>query len=156
MTSTPTTAGMPGEEAIARALWDSALLQPARGEWLGDNSATEQCCRKAARAVLSLLRPAFEQLTAERDAAIDVDWVSRPAYEAAFARALSAEAKLAQAVEALEPLAKLPLGPEIIESTEWVVYKNAGQAITVGDVLRARSASARGESITLATVKETP
>jgi hypothetical protein len=45
--------------------------------------------------------------------------------------------------KALKPLAALPIGTEIEEDRDLVLYKNAGRAITVGDVLEARSALAR-------------
>lgn len=52
----------PTEEAVARAIWDSPLLQPARGEWRGDRSATEQCCYSAARAVLAIISAARSEI----------------------------------------------------------------------------------------------
>lgn len=43
-------------------------------------------------------------------------------------------------LEALRPLAALPIGAEIAEDRDLVLYKNAGRAVTVGDVLEARAA----------------
>lgn len=45
-----------------------------------------------------------------------------------------------QLVEALRPLAAIPVGPEIEDDINLVIYKNAGRAVTVGDVLKARAA----------------
>lgn len=41
---------------------------------------------------------------------------------------------------ALKPLAEIPLGGEIIEHVDHILYINMGKAITVGDVLAARAA----------------
>ena len=41
---------------------------------------------------------------------------------------------------ALRPLASLPIGAEIEDDHDLVLYKNAGKSITVGDVLNARAA----------------
>jgi hypothetical protein len=42
-----------GAEVAALAIWNSKLLQPARGPWDGTNSATWQCCMSAAHDVLA-------------------------------------------------------------------------------------------------------
>lgn len=47
--------------------------------------------------------------------------------------------------KALTPLADIPLGGEIIEESDLVLYHNGGKAITVGDVLAAQVAL-RGDS----------
>lgn len=50
--------------------------------------------------------------------------------------------------EAGEPFASIPLGPEVVEDAELVLYRNGPALITVGDVLRLRAAlaQARGEA----------
>lgn len=55
---------------------------------------------------------------------------------------------LAAALElmaALRPLADLPIGGEIEDDRDLVIYRNADKAITVGDVLAARAAIAKAE-----------
>ena len=46
---------------------------------------------------------------------------------------------------ALKVLAAIPIGAEIEEDRGLVLYKNAGRAITVGDVLDARAALAKAK-----------
>lgn len=119
--------GLPSEETTARAMrpavWarcDAAgVTSESRGSGvtLGDLAARATSLLDA-NTLLSLIRPAFE---AERAAKIeamqyaqDIAWQNGKLED----RALSAEAKLAQAVEALEPFSKsaaLELPPGRIE-----------------------------------------
>jgi len=43
-------------------------------------------------------------------------------------------------LEALEPLSSIPIGDELYDHEDAVIYKNGGKSITVGDVLKARAA----------------
>lgn len=61
-----------------------------------------------------------------------VEWIQNAANKAA--------ARLATYEAALRPLASLPIGPEIEDDHDLVIYKNAGRSITVGDILAARKA----------------
>lgn len=50
----------------------------------------------------------------------------------------SSEERVRELEGGLRHLASLPLGAEIIEEIDLVLYANAGRSITVGDVLEAR------------------
>ncbi len=50
-------------------------------------------------------------------------------------------------LDALKPLAAIPIGAEIEKDRDLVLFKNAGKSITVGDVLEARAAIASAEGV---------
>lgn len=164
MTASPPAApGMPSEETIARAL---NLAARAMQRQFGAND-TEEAIEAA---IWQYLRPAFEAKDAEvgqakaaallhgadvdvRNAALATAKDFAQQLRAMEARALSAEAKLAQAVKALEPFAEASsLWENNADDTDlWVRPLSLAERIkarlTVGALRRACSASAaaRGE-----------
>lgn len=133
--SQPAAPGMPGEETIRE------MVEAAQSGLLTDS--------EAARAILDLIHPAFEAKEREKAAALGL-------IEGHAAVIAQLEAKLAQAVEALEPFSKVadafkPAMPD--DERRWPGHIPLP---TVADFRRARSASAaaRGETTTLAEGKE--
>ena len=68
------------------------------------------------------------------------EWSAMLAAAPAPASAAGADHLLGLVLDALAPLAKLPIGPEVVADPDLVLYRNAGRSITVGDVLTARNA----------------
>lgn len=158
MTASPPAApGMPSEEDIARAMrpavWarcDAAGVtseSTGSGITLGDLTARATSLLDA-NTILSLIRPAFEAKDAEAQ-----HWQTRATvYKRLMTDAQrgkeAAEAKLAQAVEALEPFSKIDCAVDGGHAFDpWaddrVVFGiGADRTITAGDLRRARSASA--------------
>ncbi len=139
MTASPTDAvpgdvGLPSEEEIRRIVCDHI--------WLDDDGEA------ATAAILSLIRPAFEALDHECQSSMTEIARER-------ARADAAEAKLAQAVEALEPFAKMAAAYDgLLEEEDVPVLAQNKLRITLNELRRARSASARGETTILALAEE--
>lgn len=163
MTASPTDAGagMPSEDYASRAyclpsdladIVKSALpsIAIAIEEWLFNGAADD----RAAADIAALIRPAFDakerEIEALKKLPVIADYIEVQDHARAMeARALSAEAKLAQAVEALEPFDDA-LGEDddgYPDETKLTVSWRAHtyHALTLADLRRARSASARGE-----------
>jgi DNA-binding helix-hairpin-helix protein with protein kinase domain len=177
-------AGMPSEESIARE-FDPYLFRPDfdETEMLDDGRSAGVARRQAlnsARAVLALIRTAFEAKEREIEQAMEEadenarrETLWRDQLRKEEARALSAEAKLreanmqalsdegqmrelqvklAQAVEALSPFAEAAAFFDHVKvETKHIMTREEGAGrhysdmFTVGDLRRARTASARGE-----------
>jgi hypothetical protein len=152
MTASPPAApGMPTEEEIARAIYHA---KPRNKPWDLLTHEFKNQYRKHARAILSLIRPAFEAKDAEiatfdarEEECLESMKVALENEEDAHRKLEAAEAKLAKAVEALEPFARADRaladepGPFRFET------RNGYRLIEREDFRRARSASAaaRGE-----------
>jgi hypothetical protein len=154
MTASPPAApGMPSDEDIVRIIRDWQM-RPGFDGWDAKVAAL-------AADVLSLIRPAFVAKAAEIER-LAASWRKLDATANEWAdRAHTAEAKLAKAVEALEPFAALANSyfyryetqPGVFrechqdDPDDRPVYGIDGVIINVGDLRRARSASAaaRGE-----------
>lgn len=191
--------GMPSEETMARAIaealrrkripdeiWNQMVaifreLEKKFPDYAEGFSGSTNAFR-GARAILSLIRPAFEAKDAEigqaKAAALlhgaDVDVMNAALatakdlaqrLRAMEARALSAEAKLAQAVEALsrakdeivrtaDDLSMHSPAVNLVEEIATIIGQPALNSRAI--VRDAASAAARGEATTLASGKEKP
>jgi hypothetical protein len=178
-TPTPTFAvpgdvGLPSEETIARALNLAARAMQRQFDAGGSEEEIEA-------AIWQYLGPAFEakerELARERDklATMTLDrderWkrqrelaalldkqMGTPCEQIRHQQEIDAlEAELAQAVEALEPFAKM--ADEVSDKTgvpDKQISDDTFMFVRLGSCRRARSASARGETPALASGKERP
>lgn len=142
MTASPPAApGMPSEEDLLRAL---------NAGW---RDGDEFDSSASIAAILSLTRPAFERVERERDEFYRDGLRAEDKWIEFEARALSAEAKLAQAVEALEPFADERNG--VMQDLLWgdepdtaiaTITTRLGNIRAARAVVRSASAAARGET----------
>lgn len=168
MTASPTDAGagMPGEFCAKSAKnpvglpSEEEILRVIQSVMDRDNHAL---ALRATREIHALIGPAIEQMAATRDSyyrTIEMMAQENAVYlehwQFEETRALSAEAKLAQAVEALGPFASYHEDTEFLDDKGQPLpdAQHAGYVyLTLGDFRRARSAS-RGETTTFAEGKE--
>jgi hypothetical protein len=156
--ASPAAPGIPSEEEIDRVV--TGLYRRFK-DWSKHGFTADDVTWCEVRAdVVALIRPAFEAKEREiADERARVDrWQER--WQDERDARLSAEAKLAQAVEALEPFNDM-LGEDddgYPDDTKLTVSWRAHtyHALTLGDLRRARTASAMGERPALASGKETP
>lgn len=146
--------GMPSEEEIARALLH-AECEPDKDEtgygeiwgWEDIMPPVRHRLIAQARAILDLIRPAFEAKEREARVALIKQRNAEAKYDDVFEkylfqeeRALAAEAKLAKAVEALEPFADAANSYDPDEGDGAQVAWS--HDFTIASLRRARSASA--------------
>ena len=84
--------------------------------------------------------PVLQETMDQRDEARRERDIASKDFHALFHEAVKMKTQVAALREVLNPLAEIPIGAEIEEDRDLVLYKNAGRAITVGDVLDARAA----------------
>lgn len=131
--------GLPSEEEIARAIYEKHCEEYRAEPWWDDEpDEIKRLHRSQARAILSLIRPAFE--AKERECQMVCDSYAEE-NQRLHDRALSAEAKLAQAVEALTAIETYVDAIVCYAST---ISEHDGNR--VASLVRSASAAATGET----------
>jgi hypothetical protein len=149
MTASPPAAEQYAKKSAAPGLPSEDEIYAALKPWTVTFRSEHR--RRTARAILSLIRPAFEAKELEIRKLCMQALADEGQYQENYEARLSAEAKLAQAVEdEREACAK------VAEDKMHTLDFRARAAIAAAIRARSASAAARGETTTLASGKETP